>query len=190
MLRITVLKIWCLNAATVTALLPTASVFGTQLDRVQRRRSLFVQAGWMPCVDGASGETYYYHEQTGASQWHSPLAGPAEFLWRLVPVAGAYSPGGGVGLHNDEEQIIGRFDMFEQDIYVSRAQCRVQVAADGTATLTSLGKPPTLVLASNGGPWYGLQKDEIHVLADGTEICLTGKATSVLASQAVKQGHQ
>eukprot|EP00315_Gephyrocapsa_oceanica_P040888 CAMPEP_0185478604 /NCGR_PEP_ID=MMETSP1366-20130426/4898_1 /TAXON_ID=38817 /ORGANISM="Gephyrocapsa oceanica, Strain RCC1303" /LENGTH=390 /DNA_ID=CAMNT_0028085895 /DNA_START=23 /DNA_END=1194 /DNA_ORIENTATION=- len=31
-------------------------------------------AGWCGAVDEASGQTYYYHEQTGASQWEPPQA--------------------------------------------------------------------------------------------------------------------
>lgn len=54
---------------------------------------------------------------------------------------------------------------------VSRVQCRVQVQADGTATVVSCGKGPTL-WRSQYGPWSWLHKDEIHVLADGDLVSL------------------
>ena len=129
---------------------------------------------------------YNAHQGYDAQQ----VPGSGRFLLRLVPVVGAHSPirrGGAANLCSGDEQIIGRFDMVQQDVYVSRAQCKLQVAADGTAFLTSLGKPPTLVRGNEGGPWYGLGKDETHVLTDGTEICLTGKSPNILASQAVQQ---
>ena len=182
---------WCL-AAALTALRPTATLPPARMSLmtldsvpcVQRSGPLVSHADWVPCVDEASGETFYYNEQTGQSQWAAPLTEPARSSsWHLVPVVGTHSP---IQLHSGEEQIIGRFDMAEQDVYVSRAQCAVRVSADGSLQVTSLGKPPTLVRA-NGGLWAGVRKDEARMLADGTEICLTGKALSLLACQAVKQ---
>ena len=58
---------------------------------------------------------------------------------------------------NGEEQALGRYEMLEQSIYVSRKQCVVRVAFDGTTTLVSVGKPPTLVRADVNSPWYALQ---------------------------------
>ena len=67
--------------------------------------------------------------------------------------------------------------MIEQSLYVSRAQCVVQVADDGTATLVSMGKSPTVLRGRVGdsrypSPWYGLRKEEPHVLVSGEEIGL------------------
>lgn len=205
------------RASALTVLWPMLAVPRSHSRvHMQRSRNLFAQLapGWVTGIDEASGMTYYYNEQTGQSQWEPPEAGTAQqgydqqdyalqqqqwqpslggsgrFLLRLVPVTGARSPirrGGKANLAGGDEQIIGRFDMVDQDVYVSRKQCILQVAADGTATLTSLGKPPTLVRGRDGGPWYGLRKDETHVLSDGAEICLTGKAPNILAGQAVGQ---
>ena len=171
----------CLTATAAALRPPPAS---SVLRAPSRARSGPLVAQWVPCVDEASGGTYYYNELTGESQWDAPLDATgqsygAQILWRLKPVSGAHSPtrrGGVANLRVGEEETLGRFDMIEQSVYVSRAQCVVQVAADGTANLTSLGKPPTLVRAHDGEPWYGLEKDETHVLADGQEICLTGRA--------------
>ena len=89
----------------------------------------------------------------GESSWDPPQQGfgaqqgyGAQVVWNLMPVSGAYQPApGSVG--NGQEQVLGRYDMVEQSVYVSREQCAVQVAADGSAKLVSLGKPPTLVRA-------------------------------------------
>ena len=62
--------------------------------------------------------------------------------------------------------------MIEQDPFTSRAQCVVQVAADGTASLTSLGKPPTRVRADYDAPWFTIRKDETTPLIDGVQISL------------------
>tara|TARA_B110001452_G_C14945870_1_gene330848 strand:- start:27 stop:470 length:444 start_codon:yes stop_codon:yes gene_type:complete len=80
-------------------------------------------------------------------------------------------------VRNGEEQVVGRYDMADQDeksgrMYVSRAQCLIQVAADGTATLTSIGKNPTGLRRRHGAPWYGLSRDATHVLLDGEQIAL------------------
>lgn len=63
--------------APVAALTVPASAFGrSPLTRVQRRSSaIFAQQlapGWISKVDQQSGQTYYYNEQSGASQWEPP----------------------------------------------------------------------------------------------------------------------
>ena len=74
-------------------------------------------------------------------------------------------------LRNGEMQVLSRWNMASQRTTVSRVQCKVRVSADGTATLTSCGKGPTLWRAW-GGPWNGLYKDERHILTDGEQISL------------------
>jgi len=101
-------------------------------------------------------------------------------------------------VRNGEEQILGRYDMLEPSLYVSRQQCIVQVAVDGTAVLVSTGKPWTLYrpgrepyvkdmgllvwAGRDGRPWYGMRRsrplgDDIGfsgtiALEDGDEISL------------------
>jgi len=67
--------------------------------------------------------------------------------------------------------VLSRWNMKEQKPTVSRVQCGVRVSDDGTATLTSSGKGPTLWRAW-GGPWQALHKDERHILADGDQVSL------------------
>jgi len=84
-------------------------------------------------------------------------------------------------LREGEEHTLGRFDMDEQSLYVSRRQCLVQVE-NGVASLISVGKPPTLWRANAYSPWMILRKgrplgddigfDGAHVLADGEQISL------------------
>merc|ERR1712129_362604 len=66
--------------------------------------------------------------------------------------------------------------------YVSRQQCIVEVADDGTASLISIGKPLTLHKPPSVDFWCGLKKtkplgddigyDSAHVLTDGEQISL------------------
>ena len=58
-------------AATAAALRPT--VWRAATSCVQRTTTpLALQNGWVTGVDEASGQTYYYNEQTGQSQWDPP----------------------------------------------------------------------------------------------------------------------
>ena len=98
----------------------------------------------------------------------------APVLCRLTPAFGVTSE---YAVRNGEEQVVGRYDMADQDeksgrMYVSRAQCLIQVATDGTPTLTSIGKNPTGLRRRHGAPWYGLSKGATHVLLDGEQVAL------------------
>ena len=96
--------------------------------------------------------------------------------WNIFPRDGA----GGV-LRNDytvvpgQQQVLGRYDMVErlgQKLSVSRQQCAVQVGADGTATVYSLGKPPTGFRANPYDPWTWLQNGQSQVLSQGCKISI------------------
>jgi hypothetical protein len=149
-------------------------------DRVQRTRPLFAQlVGWTTQVDAASGETYYCDEQTGQCQWEPPQATTAqgsyrgqvvqEVVWRLVPTTGVYSE---YAVRNGEEQVLGRADMAEPSRHVSERQCIVQVAADGSAELISVGDLCTLVRPRDGAPWKRIATFGTRDLADGKQISL------------------
>ena len=122
---------------------------------------------------------YYYNDQTGQSQWEPPAASAqqeytAQVCWRVIPTTGVYTE---YALHNGDAQVLGLYDMAGQPYgQVAESQCLVQVAADGTATLASLGKRPTSLRARDGAPWFGLRRDaEPHVLIDGQQISLDDK---------------
>ena len=142
-----------------------------------RARNLLAQAGWRSGIDEASGATFYYNLETGQSQWEPPTqmqqSSYGQVAWHFAPTWGVHAQ---YTVRNGEEQILGRFDMIEEKSTVSRMQCVVQVAADGTATIASLGKRPTGLRAREGAPWYGLEADttrqNVHVLKHGEQIAL------------------
>ena len=112
--------------------------------------------------------------------------GATQALWRLVPTTGVFTQ---YDVRNGEQQTLGRYDMIidsaereDESLYVSRQQCIVQVAADGSATLASIGRPSTLCRRRSNAPWFGLRRmrplgddigyDGAHVLKDGEQISL------------------
>jgi len=127
-------------------------------------------------TDEATGQTYYYNEQTGAAQWEPPEAAAAvhgaAVTWWLAPAAGSQNE---YLVRNGQEQTLGRYDMLSQNPYISRVQCVVRVAADGTASLASTGKTPTALRAPGGAWWSDLRRDQTHQLADGEQIALDSK---------------
>eukprot|EP00966_Prymnesium_polylepis_P175761 4068183-Prymnesium_polylepis.1 len=170
----------CLAATlrpTATTLWPTAAPslrtpsIAIQLARATSRTSNVVAqiGGWNSAVDEASGATFYFNEHTGQSQWEPPAITAQQVLWRLIPTSGVYSE---YAVGNGEEQCLGCYDMVQENPLVSQAQCLLQVAADGTATLVSLGERATGLRARIGAPWYGLKKEATHALVDGEQIAL------------------
>lgn len=163
-------------ATTAVALQPTATLravgripLGGRVRVLATMRDL--PAGWTTGFDQANQATYYVNEQTGQSQWEPPQAeAGAPVLWRLLPAAGVCTE---YAVLRGQQQVLGCNDLAEQKGTVSEAQCVVQVAADGTATLVSLGSRCTGLRARYGAPSYGLRKDgPPHVLADGELIIL------------------
>ena len=163
----------CLATATALRAMPALTpVSRAPLRHLQRSRPLLAQvaAGWTTRAD-PNGDTYYYNEQTGQSQWEPPQAeAGAPVLWRLLPAAGVCTE---YAVLRGQQQVLGCNDLAEQKGTVSEAQCVVQVAAEGTATLVSLGSRCTGLRARYGAPSYGLRKDgPPHVLSDGELIIL------------------
>ena len=74
-------------------------------------------------------------------------------------------------LMNGEEQVLSRWNMQYESNKVSRMQCLVRVLADGTPTLTSTGKAPTL-WRMPGGPWNTLYKRQQIQMSSGIQISL------------------
>ena len=72
-----------------------------------------------------------------------------------------------------DEIVLSRWNMINQQLTVSRKQCLVKCLDDGTATLTSCGRGPTLFRgSSSGGHWVALQDGESLVLAESDQISL------------------
>jgi len=74
-------------------------------------------------------------------------------------------------LRSGEKLVLSRLHMQRPKLTVSREQCKVTVAADGTADLVSCGKGPTL-LRQSGSPWYAISRSDTCPLADGDQISL------------------
>ena len=90
-------------------------------------------------------------------------------MWRLTPVSGV---GSEYAMRSGEEQVLGCNDMIQPLPYVSQAQCVIQVSADGTASIVSVGDRATQMRAREGAPWYGLKMGTAHILVDGEQIAL------------------
>jgi len=73
-------------------------------------------------------------------------------------------------LRSGEQRVLGRWNMVEQALTVSRKQCVVDCSS-GQATLTSVGKAPTL-WRNRGGPWCTVPKGESLVLSEFDQVSL------------------
>ena len=74
-------------------------------------------------------------------------------------------------LRHGEELVLSRWNMQAPKPTVSREQCKVVVAADGTAALVSCGRGPTLWRQS-GAPWYAVSRSDTCPLSEGDQISL------------------
>ena len=70
-----------------------------------------------------------------------------------------------------DRRTLGRWNMQFQAITVSRAQCKVYANPDGSASLQSTGKGPTL-WRMPGGPWNALYANQVQVLSSGVQISI------------------
>lgn len=181
MSRLSAFSLIVATYSAVTALRPTPALVQKVPLHGQRTSNLLAQNSWTTAVD-ENGAQFYYNAQSGQSQWEPPQVVAQQghgALWRAVPTTGVHSE---YAVRSGEELILGRFDMLDQSLYVSRQQCIIQVAAHGTATLISTGKAPTLYRQYSGAPWYVLRRsrplgddigyDGTHDLSDGEQICL------------------
>lgn len=77
-------------AATAAALLwPMPPPMRQPASRAQRAGPLFNAVGqWTAMVDEASGQTFYYNEQTGESQWDAPTGMAGEAQWEAAAPPG------------------------------------------------------------------------------------------------------
>ena len=70
-----------------------------------------------------------------------------------------------------DEWVLSRWNMMQQRPTVSRIQAIASVNYDGTATLISNGRGPTLVRA-RGSPWSALFQGQSRLLQDGDQVSL------------------
>ena len=163
----------------------------------------------MTGVDEATGATYYYNEQTGVSQWEPPAVGLDQSLVEECQAATALGYNAQAGtqvvwilapsdtvLHeyavrNGEEQVLGRNDMVKPNPYVSREQCLLRVADDGTASVVAKGKAQVYIFTESEKAPPGDMLDHTVVFGEGdstqvlrTVVLRTGQA------HAIKDGDQ
>ena len=164
-----------LPRASVPRVVAAAASTPVSTGHARRATRLVAQNAWSAAVDEATGAVYYYNQQTGQSQWEPPQQSyGAQVAWRLARFSGIdeeVTPRNGYTLRNGEHQVLSRWNMLSQTLSVSRKQCMVQILADGTATLTSYGKGPTL-WRSRAGPWQPVRNGESLVLSDGDQVSL------------------
>ena len=146
-------------------------------------------------MDPSSGQTYYYNEQSGQSQWEPPQAaggygapqqgygaqqgmqqgGSTAAVWYVTSLLPNWPVQEGMQA-GSEPCSLGRADTPTKAMHISRVQCVVQANPDGTCTLFSQGKGPTgYAQANSGGQWQFLQVGEARALADGDQISLDYK---------------
>jgi len=180
-----------LRLLAFAGLASTAALMRSSVSHLQRPRNLVAQMapGWVPVVDPQSGQTYYYNEQTGGSQWEPPQYASTfgaqdygtQLLVRVVPTVGVICNGRPEAMQveytvrNGQEQVLGRYDMAIQNPYISRAHCFIRVAEDGVATVSATGKLATAV-RQPGYDWQKVRPDQTHLLVNGHEIALDPKA--------------
>ena len=70
-------------ARTALALTPMPSSHPTPRSHVQRVRKVLAQSDWLVAVDEHSGQTYYYNQGTGQTQWEPPYGASSQTLWRI-----------------------------------------------------------------------------------------------------------
>ena len=178
-MRVALRDMWLLLAATLST--TSALLLRPALPRVPRScawrtSKIRAQGAWTTAIDEASGVTYFYNSQTGVSQWEQPeQACGAQVLWRVAGTSGIHY-WCQYNLCNGDVQVLSRFNMLNQALTVSRVQCIVQIH-DGTATLTSCGKGPTLWRPRSppmhGWPrWIALDKGDLVPLSDGDQVSL------------------
>ena len=166
------------------ALRASTALRAPELSRAPRSGRLVAQydqrenlpAGWSSRFDQASQAIYYVNEATGVSQWEPPQAAAywesstaphaaaaqqaSRVVWRIVPTTGVCNVVFNVA--NGQQQVLGRSHLADDHpgdpTYVSRQQCIVEVADDGTASLISAGKPLTLHKPPSVDFWCGLKK--------------------------------
>jgi len=179
---------------------------------------------WEQFVDQSSGQPYYSNPQTGVAQWdpptqhaqqshgghgqdqHSYAQQQGQVRWHLAGTNGVqpFSSGGILqkksdqlpyGLKCGDERKLSRWNMINQKLTVSRVQAKVKVAPDGSATLTSVGKGPTMWRQADG-PWFAIQNGVTTTLASGDQVSLdcndpeAAIFTCVEASAMEQGGHQ
>ena len=129
--------------------------------RVQRSSTLVAQ--WISGIDEASGQTYYYNEQTGASQWEPPYGQPQDqygytqqALDPAVEEVVAYISG---QLQEPQLRIVRAVvELLGAEVAYWLLDQTAQVQAQGGMVVPDTGRPRT-----SGGIYLKLLKEATHL---------------------------
>ena len=151
-----------------------------------RSSSLVMQTAHYDYGEYPAQHDYGFHQDYSAPQQFRP-----PIRWTIVGFCGVTAYSGVAGLPGEhksrfwtpepepytlersgEAQTLGRWNMFEQKLTVSRMQARIQVSDDGIASVESLGRGPTLWRERGMGPWIALYRGDVCPLGDGDQISL------------------
>ena len=116
-------------------------------------------------VEGFAAKNKYYTKRMTSAQKNDGCR--LEYGRKGRPCQLPYLVGPG------EERLLSRFNMVEQKSSVSKKQCVVKCAADGTGILAAdlQADSPTLWRAA-GGPWNTLYQGQEQILSEGDQISL------------------
>jgi hypothetical protein len=117
---------------------------------------------------GYGGQEGYGPQHGQHQQGYGASLGACQTLVHVEPTAGVYNT---YEVRNGERQVLGRWDMDCPNPYISRMQCGIDVAPDGTTFITSVGKPPSALRAPDG-EWYEVRPGESYAVYDGQEFSL------------------
>ena len=147
------------------------------------------QGGYSPQQGGYPQQSGYPPQQGGypppQGGYPPPQGYGTQSIWRVYPVSGVTGHTAFTGskekygvlpytLCAGDEFSLGRWNMIQPSVYVSRVQCVVQALADGTAGVVSRGKPATVWRRGNG-PWSKLTKGQSLLLSSGDQISVDAK---------------
>ena len=128
------------------------------------------QQGYVGQQDYGGQQDYEMQQNYDLQPGYASLMGAVrQTLLHVEPTAGVYNT---YEVRNGERQVLGRWDMDNPNPYISREQCVIDLSPDGTAsTITSVGKPPSALRASDG-EWYEVRPGESYAVYDGQEFSL------------------
>ena len=182
----------CVAAALALAVPTPRTVLDVTLRHTTPRCSVGMQQPYGQQPYGQQPSQQQSQQQYGppqqdddATRDSAPLAYGLPVTWKLAgtetPGSRNKSPGptldGSYSIGNGEQQVLGRYDMAQTRgrpaYYVSRQQCLIEVAPDGQAILTSIGKPPTGWRPGPEQPWRWVRKkSKPVVLNSGAQLSL------------------
>jgi hypothetical protein len=119
----------------------------------------FLPAGWITGVDPSSGQTYYYHEQTGQSQWEPPQQ-PSQNEAVVVYISER--------LQEPQTRIVRAVvDALGAETAYGLLDATERIQAQGGMVVPDTGRPRT-----SGGIFYRLLKEATNLPREAQDAAL------------------